>query len=62
VISSSGESSFKSLGFIGKEGLAGGNMADRRQEVKKGVPGSFNEAKGPRSHRLRKIECPALNG
>jgi hypothetical protein len=33
VISSSGESSFKSLAFIGEEGLTKGRKADRERDV-----------------------------
>jgi hypothetical protein len=41
VISSSGESSFKSLGFIGEEGLAEGKKADGERGVNYSLPVEF---------------------
>jgi hypothetical protein len=38
VISSSGESSFKSLAFIGEEGLTRGRKADRERDVNYSLP------------------------
>jgi hypothetical protein len=41
VISSSGESSFKSLAFIGEEGLTKGRQADRGRVVNDCLPVEF---------------------